>query len=517
MAAASGQYEEYRHRLPALREERRTGGLMVAYGVTLALVIGSAALAFGLIGSDERGATTRALPTNLPTPSTPLPTKQAANSSPGVAFPAAPPSAPKGGLQLPSAPPAQSTAAAPAPDKQQTGGSLKLPPRPQASPQPAAVAAPTTVAMPTRPSPAPAAAAPAPATDKPVASAGLTAPEKPLIQALPDPASPSRQNASVWKPLAANGMPAAPPEKPAAPSSFRALPPVDTTEMIEVTADGLRLPKISSVGWMPWIAYARRYTPDGPPARVGLMMINVGGNEPMMKRAIEQLPGEVSLAFLVGTPDLNRWLQRARDYGHEVYLMLPVEDPGGPAERGIRPIEASVDAAENLRRLRATMAKGEGYVGFVIPFPGPVSQSEATFRPIMKEISERGLGVVEINAAHNAPVVYRLTVEMGVGYARNSSVLDYKAARQNIDENLDRMVKWVTEPSPEKAGADKGPAQRHAFGVVQPNAAAIDAIVDWTQRISALPNVALLPIIGHFECREARMMRVRRLQAQLRQ
>ncbi len=521
MTANSDPYEEYRHRLPALREECRSGGLMVAYGITLALVIGSAALAFGFMGSDERGATARIAPTNLPTPTTPSPTRAT------------------GGLQLPVPPPAtQLASATPA---AATGGGLKLPPRPQ----PATVLPPA-VAVPAIPAPATPATAPAPAPPpiqpssvalpprpvapvqtapvqtastqsvpmpiKPPSSPGLATPPRPLIQALPAPASSERQAAIAWKPLAANGLPAPPPEKPTPPPSFRALPPVDTTEMIEVTADGLRLPKISAVGWMPWIAYARRYTPDGPPARVGLMMINVGSNEPMMKRAIEQLPGEVSLAFLPGTPDLNRWLQRARDYGHEVYLMLPVEDPGGPAERGIKPIETGVDAAENIRRLRAAMAKAEGYVGFVIPFPGPVSQSEATFRPVVKEISERGLGLVEINAAQTAPAVYRLTVEMGVGYARNSSVLDYKATRANIDENLDRMVKWVTETMPEK-----GQTQRHAFGVVQPNAAAIDAIVDWAQRLSHRPGVALLPIIGHFECREACMMRVKRLQSQLRQ
>ena len=98
--------------------------------------------------------------------------------------------------------------------------------------------------------------------------------------------------------------------------------------------------------------------------------------KPLMRRAIDDLPGEVNFAFLPGTPDLPRWLQRARERGHESYLMLPIEDPSGLAERGIRPIEASADPAENLRRLRAAMARGEGYVGFVVRSPGPVSQSE---------------------------------------------------------------------------------------------------------------------------------------------
>jgi hypothetical protein len=218
----------------------------------------------------------------------------------------------------------------------------------------------------------------------------------------------------------------------------------------------------------------------------------------------------VSLAFLASTPDLNRWIQAARDYGHEAYLMLPVEDPGGPAERGIKPIEVSVDAAENVRRLRAVMAKAEGYVGFVIPFPGPVSQSEAALRPVMKEISDRGLGIVELNATRGALAPYRLSVELGMGYARNATMLDFKATRQAIDENLNRMVEWASEAQPDKA-------PRHAFGVAQPSAAAIDAILAWTQRLASQPAVSLVPIIGHFECREACVLRVRRLQSQLRQ
>ncbi len=121
--------------------------------------------------------------------------------------------------------------------------------------------------------------------------------------------------------------------------------------MVETTADGLRLPRIAPDGWMPWIANSRRFDPAGPPARIGLLMINVGANEAAMMRAIEDLPAEVSLAFLPGTPDLPRWLAQARAFGHESYLMLPTDDPM-VAERGVRPIEATADAAENLRRLR---------------------------------------------------------------------------------------------------------------------------------------------------------------------
>src|SRR5689334_13946910 len=45
-------------------------------------------------------------------------------------------------------------------------------------------------------------------------------------------------------------------------SDFRVLPAAEREAMIEPTADGLRLPRISPAGWMPWIAYSRRYPPE---------------------------------------------------------------------------------------------------------------------------------------------------------------------------------------------------------------------------------------------------------------
>jgi hypothetical protein len=142
------------------------------------------------------------------------------------------------------------------------------------------------------------------------------------------------------------------------PLDFRTLTLAERDDMVEVMPNGDRLPKISSDGWMPWIAYARRYDPNGPPPRVSLLMINLGANTSLMQRAIDELPGEVSLAFLPGTPDLRKWMKRAHAHDHETYLMMPVDDPDGVGERGIRPIDPSGDDEENLRRLQAAMARG---------------------------------------------------------------------------------------------------------------------------------------------------------------
>src|SRR5205814_319531 len=78
-----------------------------------------------------------------------------------------------------------------------------------------------------------------------------------------------------------------------------------------------------------------------------------------------------------------------------------------------------------------------------------------------------------------------------------------------IDSNLERLVEWTGERS-----SDRAP--RHDFGVLQPSDAAIDAIIGWRRRLTHQTAVSLVPIIGHFECREACMSRVRVQPEQLR-
>jgi polysaccharide deacetylase 2 family uncharacterized protein YibQ len=298
------------------------------------------------------------------------------------------------------------------------------------------------------------------------------------------------------------------PQRPPKPSGFRTLSAEELAAMVETTPEGLRLPRVAPSGWMPWIAHARRFDPAGPPARLGLLVINVGLDEAAMRRAIEDLPPEVSLAFLPGTPDLPRWLARARAFGHESYLMLPMDDPA-VAERGLRPIEATADEAENLRRLRAALARGEGYVGLVISPPGRAAQSETVMRPLVAEIAERGLALIEVNPAPAATPIQRLTKALGVGYARSTDVLDYKLAGDGVAGNLDRLGAWVAESAP-------GRTPRHAFGVMQPDDEAITAIAAWYKGHEGTTALSFVPVIGHFECRTACMTRLQAQPAQLR-
>ena len=150
--------------------------------------------------------------------------------------------------------------------------------------------------------------------------------------------------------------------------------------------------------------------------------------------------------------------------------MLPVEDPSGPAERGIRPLRLRRAGREpapaarrdgprrGLCRLRDRLGRAR-------------SRIQSAVRPLVKEIADRGLALIEINPTP-ARAVHRLTVELGVGYARTPtcSTTNWPAAASRATS-----TGWSTGRA--RRAPDK-PA-RHGFGVMQPDDPAIDALLAW--------------------------------------
>ncbi len=138
-----------------------------------------------------------------------------------------------------------------------------------------------------------------------------------------------------------------------------------------------------------------------------------------------------------------------------------------------------------------------------------IAQAAEVAKPLVKELADRGLGLVEIDPGPAPSPMQGFASDMGVGYARTSTALDYKLARNGIGGSLDRLVQWTGENWPNHP-------PRHDFGVLQPDSAAIDAVIAWRRRLAQQSNVALVPIIGHFECRSVCMTRLRTQPDQLR-
>lgn len=159
------------------------------------------------------------------------------------------------------------------------------------------------------------------------------------------------------------------------------------------------LPKTGADGATPLQVYARPLgiqTLAKPAGRVALLVGGLGISQSGTSDAIAKLPGAVSLAFAPYGQELERTVQRARSEGHEVLLQVPMEPFDYPDnDPGPHTLLTGPKAAENLDRLHWALSRFTGYVGVVNFLGGRLTADEQALSPVLREISGRGLMVVD--------------------------------------------------------------------------------------------------------------------------
>ncbi len=176
----------------------------------------------------------------------------------------------------------------------------------------------------------------------------------------------------------------------AAPPIRLATAPIE--ELVEDGEHGL-LPRIGPDGMRPMDAYARPAEPPaGSASRIAIVVGGIGVARDGSNTAIEELPGEVTLAFAPYSKDLPRLLARARDTGHEVLLQVPLEPYGYPGnDPGPHTLTVDAPADENLDRLHWLMSRLTTYVGVTNYLGARFTGDEEALRPVLAEVGERGL------------------------------------------------------------------------------------------------------------------------------
>lgn len=178
----------------------------------------------------------------------------------------------------------------------------------------------------------------------------------------------------------------------------RPLPKAPLDAVTEKTDQG-PLPRIAKTGTRPFDAYSQ-VTPlsvthsDLP--KITLVLGGMGLNPGLTRKAIESLPGDVTLGFAPYGDDLQAQVNRARSAGHEILLQVPMEPVGYPGNSpGPRTLLADAKPEENLASLRWLMSRFAGYSGITNYMGGRLLTSEEALRPIMKDVKSRGLVYLE--------------------------------------------------------------------------------------------------------------------------
>ena len=218
--------------------------------------------------------------------------------------------------------------------------------------------------------------------------------------------------------------------------------PLVTTPVTRVTENGKfgPLPRVGLDGARPMEVYARP-VPKRPPAtpRVVIVVGGIGLSQTGTQEALRLLPPDVTLAFAPYGSSLDRWMQRARQDGHEILLQLPMEPFDFPDnDPGPHTLLTSLAPEQNLERMRWILSRMTNYVG-VIGYQGArFAGDEAKLAPVFRELAARGVmylddGSSDRSAADAAARTAKLP------FAKADLVLDAVANETAIQQRLTQL------------------------------------------------------------------------------
>jgi hypothetical protein len=197
------------------------------------------------------------------------------------------------------------------------------------------------------------------------------------------------------------------------------------------------LPRISADGRTPAEVYARPFAaPAAGAPRVSLIVGGLGLNQKHTLSAINELPPEVTLSFVPYATDLQTWINRARQAGHEVLLELPMEAYDYPnVDTGPHTLLTSAKPEENVRRLNLLLGKASGYYG-VTNYQGAKFATDArAAAPILKALKTRGLVFTHDGAAARSALP-QAALEANLVFSVADRIVDVEPSADAIDREL---------------------------------------------------------------------------------
>lgn len=267
--------------------------------------------------------------------------------------------------------------------------------------------------------------------------------------------------------------------------------PVPVKALVEYTRYG-PLPKISDDGRAPALIYARPHkfpprTAQGQRARIAILVSGLGLSSVSTHAAIHKLPGAVTLSFEPYGSNLQGWVRKARQRGHEVVLQIPLEPFDYPDnDPGPHTLLTSLPPEENVKRLKWLMARFTGYMGVTNTMGAKFTAAKEALRPILKELKSRGLVFVDDGASPRSNA-QSLAREFDLGFIASQVVIDAELTRTDIRKSLAKLETIAQE-------------QGLAIGVGSNLPVTLEQIAEWAEKLSE-KGIDLIPISAAIRAR----------------
>lgn len=259
--------------------------------------------------------------------------------------------------------------------------------------------------------------------------------------------------------------PAGPDAEPAKPEG-----PRFELALVEETEKGM-LPVVAPDGRRAWETYARPFEADLKLPRVAIIVTRMGVSRSLTAAAAEALPPEISFSFSATASDLDDQVAMAQQAGHEIFLDIPMEPFGYPAnDPGPMTLLTSLSAVDNLNRLETALGRTVGYAGVIGVKGSQFTTDEEALTPVLAVLKERGLMYVD-GAATSRTIALEIA---------GSIQLPRAIANANIDDNpaLPDMERQLA--ALERTARRTG----FALGVVPPLPVTIDLLVSWSTTLA---------------------------------
>ncbi len=264
----------------------------------------------------------------------------------------------------------------------------------------------------------------------------------------------------------------------------KAMAPVPVKDLIERTRYG-QLPKISENGRKSFDVYARPFNLSlkpkaGEPKRIAIMITGMGLSALSTHSAIHKLPGAVSLSFGPYGNNLQGWVRKARQLGHEVLLEVPLEPYDYPEnDPGPHTLLTSLEREENINRLQWVMGRFAGYVGVTNAMGEKYLTSNESLLPVFQELHRRGLAYFEDGGGTRSEAA-KLARTVGMRFGEADLRIDNVQIEKEINNKLSRLVEIANQ---------KG----FAIGVGSSLPLTIDLVNKWSKTLKG-KNIILVPI-----------------------
>ena len=199
------------------------------------------------------------------------------------------------------------------------------------------------------------------------------------------------------------------------------------------------LPVISASGERASQAYARPADLTAATASLPKIALIVGGlgiSETATRNAIENLPPEVTLSFAPYGRNLQQWIDRARDAGHEILLELPLEPYDYPAnDPGPYTLLTSLDTGENMDRLSWLMSRFTGYFGVTVYQGARFTADRGAMEPLFEALASRGVAFVDTGVSPRS-VAENLARNQKLPWTKGTRTIDLAITPRSIDDAL---------------------------------------------------------------------------------